>query len=141
MGLCAGSGGDLVSAALAQGADAFVTGEMRHHDALAAAAKGLTVICTLHSNRCWARSDMRCAAKAACSTYAAVVPVVRWPLNGSHPVQGTSVLFTRLLCPQWLCFSCSERGAMEPYAMMIRKAAPGLDVRVSTRDRDPFSFQ
>lgn len=52
VGLCAGSGGDLVSAALAQGADAFVTGEMRHHDALAAAAKGLTVICTLHSNRC-----------------------------------------------------------------------------------------
>lgn len=52
VGLCAGSGGDLVSAALSQGADAFVTGEMRHHDALAAAAKGLTVICTLHSNRC-----------------------------------------------------------------------------------------
>lgn len=38
--------------ALAQGADVFLTGEMRHHDALAAAAKGLTVIATLHSNRC-----------------------------------------------------------------------------------------
>lgn len=35
----------------------------------------------------------------------------------------------------------SERGAMEPYAQMIRSALPGLDVRVSTRDRDPFVFQ
>lgn len=51
LALCAGSGGDLVGEALAQGADVFLTGEMRHHDALAAAAQGLTVIATLHSNR------------------------------------------------------------------------------------------
>jgi putative NIF3 family GTP cyclohydrolase 1 type 2 len=85
LALCAGSGGDLVGEALAQGADVFLTGEMRHHDALAAAAKGLTVVATLHSN--------------------------------------------------------SERGAMGPYADMIRKRAPQLDVRVSTRDSDPFSFE
>ena len=37
-------------AALAAGAEVFVTGEVRHHDALAAARAGLTVICALHSN-------------------------------------------------------------------------------------------
>jgi dinuclear metal center YbgI/SA1388 family protein len=45
----AGSAGDFLSSAIAQGADVVVTGEVRHHDALAAAAKGVTVICALHS--------------------------------------------------------------------------------------------
>jgi putative NIF3 family GTP cyclohydrolase 1 type 2 len=47
--VCAGSGGDLLHDAAAAGAELFVTGELRHHDALAAAALGLTVVCTLHS--------------------------------------------------------------------------------------------
>ena len=47
---CAGSCGDLFRRALAAGADAYVTGEMRHHDALAAAAGGMTVLCVGHSN-------------------------------------------------------------------------------------------
>lgn len=45
----AGAPGDLLFAAIAAGADVVVTGEVRHHDALAAAAKGVTVICALHS--------------------------------------------------------------------------------------------
>jgi dinuclear metal center YbgI/SA1388 family protein len=45
----AGAPGDLLFAAIAAGADVIVTGEVRHHDALAAAAKGVTVICALHS--------------------------------------------------------------------------------------------
>jgi len=48
--VCAGACGDLLNDALAQKADVYVTGEMRHHDALRAAAAGMTVICTLHSN-------------------------------------------------------------------------------------------
>ena len=28
----------------------YLTGEMRHHDALKAASAGMTVVCTLHSN-------------------------------------------------------------------------------------------
>ncbi|HTQ44632.1 MAG TPA: Nif3-like dinuclear metal center hexameric protein [Polyangiaceae bacterium] len=47
--VCAGSGGDLVADALAAGADLFLTGEVRHHDALRAAAAGLAVVCTRHS--------------------------------------------------------------------------------------------
>jgi dinuclear metal center YbgI/SA1388 family protein len=47
--VAAGSAGDLLSAAIAQGAEVVVTGEVRHHDALAAAAKGVTVVCALHS--------------------------------------------------------------------------------------------
>jgi len=46
----AGSCGGLWSDAASAGADVFVSGEMRHHDALAAAAAGLTVICVGHSN-------------------------------------------------------------------------------------------
>ncbi|MHC4985590.1 MAG: Nif3-like dinuclear metal center hexameric protein [Planctomycetota bacterium] len=46
----AGSAGGLFSAAVEAGATFYLTGEMRHHDALAAAASGLTVACTGHSN-------------------------------------------------------------------------------------------
>lgn len=48
--VCAGSGGELLDAALACNAQVFVTGEMRHHDALRATAAGVMVICTLHSH-------------------------------------------------------------------------------------------
>jgi dinuclear metal center YbgI/SA1388 family protein len=48
--VCAGAGGDLLDAAVAEGADLYLTGELRHHDALRAAAAGMTVVCTLHSN-------------------------------------------------------------------------------------------
>ncbi len=48
--VCAGACGELLGDAIAAGADLYLTGEMRHHDAIRAAAAGLTVICTLHSN-------------------------------------------------------------------------------------------
>ena len=47
---CAGACGDLLNDALGQKVDLYLTGEMRHHDALKAANAGLTVVCTLHSN-------------------------------------------------------------------------------------------
>ena len=47
--VCAGSGGDLLGEAIAAGADAFVTGELRHHDVLRAVAANLCVVCTRHS--------------------------------------------------------------------------------------------
>ncbi|HEU4406941.1 MAG TPA: Nif3-like dinuclear metal center hexameric protein [Polyangiaceae bacterium] len=46
----AGACGDLIDDALAARADVYVTGEVRHHDALRAADAGLTLVCTLHSN-------------------------------------------------------------------------------------------
>ncbi len=46
----AGSAGSMFRAAAAQGAAFYLTGEMRHHDALAATQLGLTVLCTGHSN-------------------------------------------------------------------------------------------
>ncbi len=48
--VAAGAGGELLEDAIRAGADVFVTGEVRHHDALAAARLGVTVIATLHSN-------------------------------------------------------------------------------------------
>src|SRR5262249_5172980 len=47
--VCAGGAGSLVRAGPG-GADVYLVGEMRHHDALLAARLGLTVLCTLHSN-------------------------------------------------------------------------------------------
>jgi dinuclear metal center YbgI/SA1388 family protein len=46
----AGACGDLFKDALRAGAGLYLTGEMRHHDALRAADGGLTVVCALHSN-------------------------------------------------------------------------------------------
>lgn len=48
--VCAGACGNLLDDAIAQKVDLYLTGEMRHHDAIKAAKAGLTVICTLHSN-------------------------------------------------------------------------------------------
>lgn len=47
---CPGSCGDRLAAALAAGAEFYLTGEVRHHDVLHAAEAGMTVVCTLHSN-------------------------------------------------------------------------------------------
>jgi dinuclear metal center YbgI/SA1388 family protein len=47
---CAGACGELLNDALAHKVDLYLTGEMRHHDAIRAAAAGVTVVCTLHSN-------------------------------------------------------------------------------------------
>ncbi|MEW5851186.1 MAG: Nif3-like dinuclear metal center hexameric protein [Myxococcota bacterium] len=47
---CAGACGDILEEAIKQRAEVYLTGEMRHHDALKLAALGMTVICTLHSN-------------------------------------------------------------------------------------------
>jgi dinuclear metal center YbgI/SA1388 family protein len=48
--VCAGAGRGLLADAIAQKADLYLTGELPHHDALKAAAAGLTVVCVLHSN-------------------------------------------------------------------------------------------
>lgn len=47
--VAAGSCGELFKAALAEEADVYLTGEMRHHDALVAGMR-MTVVCALHSN-------------------------------------------------------------------------------------------
>jgi dinuclear metal center YbgI/SA1388 family protein len=46
----AGACGDMLGDAIKSGAQFYLTGEVRHHDALRAAAAGMTVVCTLHSN-------------------------------------------------------------------------------------------
>jgi dinuclear metal center YbgI/SA1388 family protein len=48
--VCAGACGDLLNDAIAQRAELYLTGEMRHHDAIRAARAGVTVVCVLHSN-------------------------------------------------------------------------------------------
>jgi dinuclear metal center YbgI/SA1388 family protein len=48
--VAAGSAGSCWRDAAAAGAEFYLTGEMRHHDALAATAAGLTVVCVGHSH-------------------------------------------------------------------------------------------
>ncbi|MDP9173431.1 MAG: Nif3-like dinuclear metal center hexameric protein [Planctomycetota bacterium] len=48
--VCAGACGEFLDEAIAGGAQLYLTGEMRHHDAIKAARAGVTVVCTLHSN-------------------------------------------------------------------------------------------
>jgi dinuclear metal center YbgI/SA1388 family protein len=48
--VAAGAGGEMLEDAIRAGAEVFVTGEVRHHDALSAARRGVTVVATLHSN-------------------------------------------------------------------------------------------
>ena len=50
IGLCPGAGGALRAAATAAGCELYVTGEMRHHDVLAAQADGCTVVLAGHTN-------------------------------------------------------------------------------------------
>lgn len=50
IGVAAGAGGELLSSAIRAGVDLFVTGELRHHDALEASRRGVTTVATLHSN-------------------------------------------------------------------------------------------
>jgi len=49
IGLCPGSGGALVARAIELGCTLFVTGEMKHHERLDAAARGCTVILAGHT--------------------------------------------------------------------------------------------
>jgi dinuclear metal center YbgI/SA1388 family protein len=47
---CPGAGGSFALPAAAAGATLFLTGEMRHHELLAATRAGVTCVCTGHSN-------------------------------------------------------------------------------------------
>jgi dinuclear metal center YbgI/SA1388 family protein len=47
--VCAGSGTELLGDAIATGAHLFLTGELRHHDALRAVEANMALICTRHS--------------------------------------------------------------------------------------------
>lgn len=46
--LCSGAGGDLIFNAIKLGADAFLTGEIKHHEILAAMKAGITVVDARH---------------------------------------------------------------------------------------------
>jgi len=49
IGLCAGSGGELITGARKHGATLFITGELKHHDRLDAAAHGTSVLLCGHT--------------------------------------------------------------------------------------------
>ena len=47
--VCAGSCGKIINSVIAQGADLYLTGELKHHQALAAQEAGLSCICLSHT--------------------------------------------------------------------------------------------
>ncbi|HOK65599.1 MAG TPA: Nif3-like dinuclear metal center hexameric protein [Anaerohalosphaeraceae bacterium] len=48
--VCAGSCGKILNAVIDEGCDLYLTGELKHHQALAAGEAGLTCLCLSHSN-------------------------------------------------------------------------------------------
>lgn len=50
IGVCPGAGAGLLESAIAEECELFVTGEMRHHEALAAVAKGCSILLAGHTN-------------------------------------------------------------------------------------------
>jgi dinuclear metal center YbgI/SA1388 family protein len=50
VGLCAGAGGSVCELAMNDGCDVFITGEMTHHNVVAATARGCAVMLTGHTN-------------------------------------------------------------------------------------------
>jgi dinuclear metal center YbgI/SA1388 family protein len=50
IGCCVGAGGSMLAAAIGSGCDLFITGEMGHHDVLAAVAAGCSVLLAGHTN-------------------------------------------------------------------------------------------
>lgn len=50
IGVCPGSGASLAAAARADGCDIYITGEMQHHDVIAALHNGLSLILAGHTN-------------------------------------------------------------------------------------------
>ena len=49
IGVCPGSGGELMAPAIAEGCELLVTGEMKHHDVLAAVNQGLSIMLAGHT--------------------------------------------------------------------------------------------
>jgi dinuclear metal center YbgI/SA1388 family protein len=92
--LCGGSGSDLAGAALAAGADVYVTADWKHHDALDAAEQGLAVVDVAH----WA-SEQPWLSDAAARTASL--------LHGRGLQVGTSVS-TRVTDP-WHAHEPTER--------------------------------
>lgn len=50
IGLCAGAGGSVCELAIDDGCEVFITGEMTHHNVVAATARGCSVMLTGHTN-------------------------------------------------------------------------------------------
>ena len=50
LGVCPGAGGELAAAAQAEGCELFITGEMKHHEVLAAMDSGMGVLLAGHTN-------------------------------------------------------------------------------------------
>jgi dinuclear metal center YbgI/SA1388 family protein len=75
--VCAGSGGDMIPEAVAAGAHVLLTGEVRHHDALRAAAAGLAIVATLHS------VSERCVLPAVIARLAVLLPGVAFTASQS----------------------------------------------------------
>ncbi len=49
VGVCCGSGGELAALALAEGCHVYITGEMKHHETLAAVEAGMSIITAGHT--------------------------------------------------------------------------------------------
>ncbi|KAK5684188.1 hypothetical protein LTS10_004052 [Elasticomyces elasticus] len=119
IGICAGSGGHLFSEMEKAGeeVDLLFTGELSHHEALAAIEKGKCVICLFHSNteRGFLHSVLKVQLEA---TIAEEWERVRSELRGQ---EGLSDEFVESLNDEHVEVQVSEVDR-DPYGIMISKA-------------------
>ncbi|TKA83119.1 hypothetical protein B0A55_00902 [Friedmanniomyces simplex] len=120
IGICAGSGGHLFSEMEKAGeeVDLLFTGELSHHEALAAIEKGKCVICLFHSNteRGFLHSVLKVQLEA---TIAEEWERVR---NEERAKEGLSDEFVESLNDEHVEVQVSEVDR-DPYGIMISKAA------------------
>lgn len=129
IGICAGSGGHLFSEMEANGeeVDLLFTGELSHHEALAAIEKGKCVICLFHSNT--ERGFLHSVLKGQLDV-AIKEEVSKQPIH---------TYLTRLTCLQWEKIRNEERakdGNGEEFLDALNDEH--VEVHVSEFDRDPY---
>ena len=84
VGLCSGAGGEYIFAAAAAGIDAFVTGEMKHHEQLFAHSAGITAVVAGHHETEWL------AMPPLCDVLQKAFPTVEFVL-ASQPAPGRMI--------------------------------------------------
>jgi hypothetical protein len=138
IGICAGSGGSLFAEMEKMGeeVDLLFTGELSHHEALAAIEKGRCVICLFHSNtergflHGVLKGQLEAAVREEVSAFFIHVSFV-WLVTGSW----TNVLW------QWERIRNEEKekdGNSEEFLEALND--DHVEVHVSENDRDPYGI-
>lgn len=115
VGICAGSGGSLLRDL---DVDLLFTGELGHHEALAAVEKGRCVVTLFHSNT--ERGFLQVLREKLVEVLGEEWKGLRRELRGALPDDGSAEDMLEALNDESVVVDCSERDR-DPYGIVIRK--------------------